>query len=322
MYRRRQKDSPRPRQAAAAKRCDGEIKRAASYNSGLSKAGKAPADVVQKMAVMAARNWKDQKDALVWNNLQYAEKMAGGPIGDLQSQKVWSQLKDEQEIRIVEHGQVGGLGTKKITGRKHIPYSAGDIAASMFDRKTGVPESVNIGKVTFQSCYAGVGGDSSLVSGMAAELARHGRKNVPVEGRTGIAFGFEGMGEETAETSTEAYAWRNPGAELLYQSRGLDASPHGQEMGLKAYFDAMYSLQNEVTQRTRIKIFKDVGKYNDPWTLVDKSEKEWDKLDPEKRGKLVAFEMAKYWENLIVLMGNMGGFKPPEKAVVELPKKK
>lgn len=258
--------------------------------------GRNTSDVCQRMAVMASDNWKDQKDALVWNNLQYAEKMAGGPIGDLKSHKVWRKLEDGEEVRIVEHGQVGGLGAKKRFLQKSKPYTARDIAGSMFARKTGVPDDIKIGRITFQSCYAGAGGNGSLVSGMAAELARYGRVGVPVEGRTGIAFGFEGIGEKTAETAADR--------------------------GKQAYLQAMLALQHETTLTTNVNIFKSQWTYNDPWILIGKTSKQWKKMDASQRGKEVAFEMKGYWKKVDALMTQMGGFKAPKDAIKEVISKK
>lgn len=321
IYRRDGKDSGRASRAAtgaAAQKKNGRSGDMAFVdNRGLSPvtlpvtlSPEGSTNVHQRMAVMAVENWKDQTDPLVWNNLQYAEKKAGGPIGDMQDNRVWKKKKKGRvrEIRIVEHGEKGGLGGAKF-------YTASDIANSMFAPDTGIPKAVSIEKITFQSCYAGVGGKDSLVSEMAGELASHGRKGVSVEGRTGVAFGFKGMGEKTAKTSTGAYTWHNPHAEKEYRSLGWENSPHGNEKGVKAYFDAMFSLQNEKTRGTKVNIFKGIGIYNDPWILAGKSAAKWKTLNPSKRGKLVAYQMAKYWKKLATLMESMGGFKPPEDAI-------
>ncbi len=323
MYRRRRKNQIRNKQAAAVVHNSKGRRAAAPIGDNRGTTATGPFTVLQRMAVMAAKNWQDQKDPLVWCNLQYAEQSAGGPIGDLQDNTVWdAQTKGEiKEIRMVEHGQERGLGTKAV-GK---PYTAKDIAKSMFAPATGVPKSVKIGKVTFQSCYAGAG-KSSLVSEMAAELADHGREGIPVEGRTGIAFGFEGMGEETAETSEGSnYKWRNKDAKKTFDSK---KNLKDSELGLRAYLDAMYTLRNETTRTTGVNIFAKPGDpdnpwdYNKPWTLARKNETEWNLLSASDRGKLVAFQLAKYWEKLVILMGSYGGFKPPEDAIKRLISKK
>jgi len=317
MYRQKSKAREKKSRAAAKTQSGSDgVQRVLGFldNRGLSP--DFPSNVAQRMAVMAAKDWQAQEDTLVWNNLRYAQKEAGGPIGDLLSHRVWNQLKDMEEIRIVEHGEVGGLG-KKNTEES---YKAGDIADSMFAPSTGVPKGMKIGKVTFQSCYAGAGGKSSLVNTMASELGKHGREGVAVEGRTGIAFGFEGMGEETAKTSKwPTYKWRNKQAKKEFLSRGYTFF---EEKGLKAYLDSMFTLQNEETQTTNERIFKDLWDYNDPWILVGKSRPEWEKLNAADRGKMVAFQMEKYWEKLVILMGSLGGFKPPKGAIKKVISKK
>ncbi|MBN2487714.1 MAG: DUF4157 domain-containing protein [Methanosarcinaceae archaeon] len=264
-------------------------------------------EVTQKMAVMAVDNFNDQEDPLVWNNIENAVSKATGPIGDLRDNKVWDQLDNNEEIRIVEHGEV-----RKVGGLK-----ADKIAGSMFTPPNELPVGNKIGKITFQSCYAGVSGGifkGSLVSDMVGELKDKGQTNIPVEGRTGIAFGFKGMGEATAETSKGKYVWHNRGAKTKF----TNDLPGTHEKGLKAYCEAMYELQNSKTKTTNKDIFDtpfEFFGYQEPWELLDITEIAWNALNVDERSNKVAEEMETYWKDLKEKMEGFGGFKPPEKAI-------
>ena len=247
--------------------------------------------VIQRMAVMAADNMNDQKDPLVWNNLSYAEDQAGTPIGDLKTNKVWDQLKNNEAIRIVGHGSKDN----KIEG-----FTAVDIATSM---KTTLPKDKVIKEVTFQSCHAGEKGISgTLVGDMKQELEAMNRHNVKVKGRTGIAFGFKGMGGKTAATTKGKYTFKNAPLKGKFPNKSD---------GFKAYRDAQYEYQNATTKNTKVPIFpKYLYQYNEPWKLVGKSKKIWDKWSPSKRGKKVSEEMSDYWAKAKAFMAKRGGFKP------------
>ena len=91
--------------------------------------------IMQRMAVMTVGNLASQKDSLVWSNLDYAVKQAPGQIGDLNTNKVWDQLDDNEEIRLVEHGEVQKIGNA----------SASDIATSMFTLPKKIPAKKKIG---------------------------------------------------------------------------------------------------------------------------------------------------------------------------------
>jgi len=240
------------------------------------------------MAVMAVDNFDSQRDALVWNNLEFAVQQAGGPIGDLQSHKVWNQLGDKEEIRIVEHGE-----EKKVGGK-----SAEQIADSMKTDPAKLPGNVSIGGVTFQSCYAGVdGGKGSLVSDMRDELRKMKRYGVPVKGRKGIAFGFKGMGEATAKTGSStlfAYKWKDKTAEQEYNAMFSGK----REYGLEAYCEAMWELQNEKTKISKKYIFRQPFSfcgYCEPFELLGVDETHWNQLDAGTRSERIASEMEDYW---------------------------
>jgi hypothetical protein len=254
--------------------------------------------VFQRMAVMAVDDMNQRKDPLVWNNLQYAVTQSGPPVGDLKTNKVWSDLTGKQEIRIVEHG-----GVKKI-GRK----SAGQIANSMkpdLDRNSN-SSAPEIRKVIFQSCYSGVdGGNASLASEMKGELEEMGQGQASVVGRKGIAFGFAGMGEKTARTDTAPYHWKNPEALELCKRRGLDEDPHWNEYGLQAYYDAMYTLRKAKT-KSKNDVFESTFQYNKPWKLIGKSEEQWNDMNEEKRRTEISDEMAPYWKQLKSKMTGWG----------------
>ncbi len=269
--------------------------------------------VIQRMAVMTVDDFNNQKDPLVWNNLKYAETQATGPIGDLQTNKVWDQLDDNEEIRLVEHGEVKKIGN----------VSASDIAASMLNEPNKIPDNKAIGGITFQSCYAGVnGGGGSLVTDMADELKKMGRSGVTINGRTGIAFGFKGMGEQTAETDQSPYVWINSLAKIEFQKHLASSSSHANEKGFQAYFDAMWELRSKKTNTTNKNIFKRLFTYNDPWEMLNVSKIYWNTMTPQDRAANVADEMEDYWKNLSVSMAAKGGFKPDRNAVVSAVSKK
>jgi hypothetical protein len=248
----------------------------------------------QRMAVMAATDMDKQKDTLVWNNLDYAVEKAGGPVGDLSAHMVWSQLKDNEEVRIVEHGAVGSVGG----------YSAETIRESM--QRGNLPKGTirRIAKVVFQSCYSAMpGGAGSLVSDMQDELKQVDQDNVPVEGRAGIAFGFKGMGEEVAKTTTGTYTWTNPKAEAYYIKHLGLGGVHGAEEGRKAYIDAMYTLRKERTKDTKRKIFKKPFVYNDPWKIIKLSKRKWNQLSEADKRTKISEQMEPYWKKLATTMG-------------------
>lgn len=261
--------------------------------------------VMQRMAVMAVDNMNDQTDSLVWNNMQYAAQQAGGPIGDMRDNKVWNQLDDMDNIRIVEHGE-----EKKVGGK-----NANEIALSMTTGANKLPNNKAIGEITFQSCYAGVdGGQGSLVSDMALELKSRGLSGIPIKGRTGIAFGFEGLGEETATTTKNSYSWNDPKAERRYR-KTIGEKEHG----LEAYCEVMWELRQEKTKISNQYIFESPFAfcgYRKPWKLIKVKKTIWDMLDASTRSVRVSSEMEDYWDKVKTRMQQYGGFKPNDEALI------
>jgi hypothetical protein len=311
----------------------GQVNQEAKTNLQRSRgSGQSLEGTVQRMAVVAADDMNSVTDALVWTNLRNAEEKAGGPIGDLKTNQVWDQLKSGDAIRIVGHGSKD----KKIEG-----FTAAQIAQSMKTKPHKLPryknrKEVKIKEVTFQSCHAGekvAGILGTLVGDMKNELETMERHNVPVKGRTGIAFGFKGMGEATAETKTGAYPWEKA-AETHYKNY-LPADwfdPNSKvSFGLRAYFDAMYQCKDFKTATTNVDIFENVPEkplklpgtgYRKPWILAGKTKADWDdlKLDPktpDAKGALVSSEMAPYWAAIKTVMNARGGFKPDAQAITE-----
>ena len=299
---------------------------------GIRGSGQTLEGTVQRMAVVAADDMNSVTDALVWTNLRNAEEKAGGPIGDLKTKKVWNKLKSGDAIRIVGHGSKD----KKIEG-----FTAAQIAQSMKTKPYKLPryknrKEVKIKEVTFQSCHAGekvAGILGTLVGDMKNELETMERHNVPVKGRTGIAFGFKGMGEETAETKTGAYPWE-AAAETHYRKYlPLDYFDPNSKVsyGLRAYFDAMYQCKDFKTATTNMDIFENVPEkplklpatgYREPWIIAGKAKADWDdpKVNPktpEDKGALVSTEMAPYWAQIKTVMNARGGFKPEAQAITE-----
>jgi hypothetical protein len=271
----------------------------------------ATSKAIQKMAVMAVKDMDAQEDALVWNNIEYAVSKATAPIGDLEKNKVWDQLKDKEEIRIVEHGEVqkvGGIG-------------AATILDSMFKDPKKIPVDKKIGGITFQSCYAGVvgGTGSSLVSDMKVGLQNLAAQvtGVPVKGRTGIAFGFKGLGEATAKTSTGKYKWTSKTAKKKYIKEVNDP-----EDGYQAYCEVMYKLQKKKTKISKQKIFETPfdfrDLYREPWDLIGETKKDWDKMSATERSTRVAADMEDYWKQVNKRMVKYGGFKAVKAEITEI----
>ena len=279
--------------------------------------GQPLAGVVQLMAVLADDDLNAEDDPLVWNNLRFAETTAGGPIGDLKNNKVWDQLTNDKPIRLVAHGEEDKPET-----------SEGVTSQEIFDSMTTgshtlpLPTDIKIGEVTFQSCYAGklLVGTDSMVNDMKNLLDAGGYTGVPVKGRTGIAFGFKGMGEKTATTTTGTYKWgtywfKKEAAKKYYTGKGYDVST--MEDGAKAYYEAMWVYRDKKTRKSpKVKIFPSGPPvYNTPWRLAgikdaDKGLK-WDNETPSKRGEMVAEQMQDYWKKVSSFMEKRGGFKPP-----------
>jgi hypothetical protein len=299
---------------------------------GIGGSGQTLEGTVQRMAVVAADDMNSVTDALVWTNLRNAEEKAGGPIGDLKTNKVWSQLKSGDAIRIIGHGSKD----KKIEG-----FTAAQIAQSMKTKPNKLPryknrKEVKIKEVTFQSCHAGeqvAGILGTLVGDMKNELETMERHNVPVKGRTGIAFGFKGMGEATAETKTGAYPWEKA-AQTHYKNylpRDWFDPNSKVSFGLRAYFDAMYQCKDFKTATTNVDIFENVPEkplklpgtgYRKPWVLAGKTKADWDDPQvnpktPEAKGALVSSEMVPYWAAIKTVMNARGGFKPDAQAITE-----
>jgi hypothetical protein len=154
-----------------------------------------------------------------------------------------------------------------------------------------------------------VGGKGSLTSDMKDELEKIGQKSVPVEGRNGIAFGFEGMGEATSETDKGPYKWDDPDAEKECKKQNIDKSKHWNEFGFKAYFDAMYKLRGEKTKYYGINIFEKSLVYNKPWVLDGISKGEWEILGEGNKRRKMSMQMAPYWAKLKDTMVKFKGFK-------------
>ncbi len=245
---------------------------------------------VQRMAVAATDNIANVTDALVWNNLEHGQTKAGGPVGDLKANLVWSQLKRGEEVRIVGHGTetTGQLSAEiKMHDAKDIKDS---MTAGGLDAKKN-PKAPKLTKLIFQSCFAGkkrkVG--QNLIQEMTAALTDIGQSNVDVYGRPGIAFGFKGMGGKTAKSK-------------------------------KAYFETMAVMQsrNPLT-KGGVYIFKAKDKYNDPWMMVKTSKKKWDTWTTVEKMGRIAMEMEDYWKGFNTEMEKRKGFfKKPEDAIKEL----
>lgn len=259
--------------------------------------------VLQKMAVMAVDNYDDQEDSLVWDNLHFAVSEVGAPVGDLTSHKVWDQAKDGEKIRIIEHGERGEVGGK----------SATVIANSMFNSGKVIPPKTKIDRVDFQSCYAG-SGKSSLISEMAQELTNAGFSGVPVSGRTGIAFGFKGMGEKTARDDHSAYVFNDINAKKCAKIN------KAKEFGLKAFIDAMFVNKNAQTKHTNVDVFenKSPPTYNPPWVLIGKTKMEWDSMKQKERRRLVSSNLTDYWTSIDSFMKSKNAFKSLDKEKKEV----
>lgn len=235
--------------------------------------------VLQKMAVMAVDNYGDQADSLVWDNLHFAVSEVGAPVGDLQDHLVWNQAKKGEKIRIIEHGEPQKVGGK----------TASDIANTMLDDVNGIPAG-NVSSIEFQSCYAG-SGVSSLVSEMAKKLSEKGHKGIPVSGRTGIAFGFKGMGAKTARDDE-------------YQQTGY-------EYGEVAYHSAKMTYKDAKTKWTNVDVFGDKNAltYNPPWILIGKTKDEWDSMKQRNKRRLVSSNLSDYWTAINGFMVSCNAFK-------------
>jgi hypothetical protein len=234
---------------------------------------------VQRMVVAATDNIANVTDPLVWNNLEHAQTKAGGSVGDLKTNLVWSQLKRGEEVRIVGHGTetTGELGAGKIM------HDAEDIKDSMVADGLNTPNAPKLSKLIFQSCFAGkkrkVG--QNLIQEMTAALTAIGQSNVDVYGRPGIAFGFKGMGGKTAKSK-------------------------------KAYSVTMEVIQSRNPQtKGKVYIFKAKDTYNNPWLLVKTSKRKWETWPIDKKMNEVANQMEEYWRDFNTEMEKRKGFLKP-----------
>ncbi|UCG55312.1 MAG: DUF4157 domain-containing protein, partial [Dehalococcoidia bacterium] len=264
-----------------------------------------PDGSVQRMAIIVADDMNDETDTLVWNNLENAKREAGGPVGDLSAHKVWDQLGKNEAIRLVGHG--------KEDKPEIVPdIKTTDIVKSMTEgtETLDTPDNVKIKEVTFQSCYAGIGPVNTMVGEMKDLLEGKGYHGVTVKGRTGVAFGFKGMGEKTGETTKGGTYIKDPGALNFYTVNYPDIL--NEDKGTQVYCEAMYLCRNYKTKTTNVDIFKTPFEpcgYNDPWYIIKISEPEWDTWTASKRSKFVAREMEPYWKEVKRIMKGGGGFK-------------
>lgn len=229
-----------------------------------------PKCIIQKMAVMACDNMNEESNALVWNNLEYAKSEAPGAVGDCGANKVWKFLNDNEQIRLVHHGNRQGL----ING-----HDAGYIFNSMFHVEgESIPSGRKIGKVIFQSCFAGV--DGGVAQGLSSLLQQiPEQKDVQVEGRTEVAFGFRGMGENTGEENKYDTVLNE-----ILSKPAINKTKSGRPVLLPR------------------------GKYCFPWDIVGVSKEVWDGYSPDVKMEEIASEMAPYWETVKTMMEQRGAF--------------
>jgi len=234
---------------------------------------------VQRMVVAATDNIDNVTDPLVWNNLEHAQTQAGGPVGDLKTNLVWSQLKRGEEVRIVGHGTET---TGELSAAKEL-HDAKDIKDSMVADGLNAPNAPKLSKLIFQSCFAGkklqIG--QNLIQEMTAALTDIGQSNVDVYGRPGIAFGFKGMGGKTAKSE-------------------------------KVYSETMEVMQSRNPQtKGGVYIFKAKDTYNDPWMIVKTSKRKWETWPIDKKMNEVANQMEEYWRDFNTEMEKRKGFLKP-----------
>ncbi|MFC1968534.1 DUF4157 domain-containing protein [Chloroflexota bacterium] len=296
--------------------------------------------VVQRMVVAAADDIGKVTDPLVWNNLNWAISQAGGPIGDLTNNRVWIKGPPEEvkEVRIVGHGSEKGHLTAEsdIGTTKAKEYYAEDIKDSMLQDRLNLPDRPRLKRIVFQSCHAGEKNPTSLVEEMGKELTKIGQKGVEVTGRTGIAFGFKGMGGATAKSSTGTYIFPKdsrtkkmikkhlPYTASVISTWVQDPSKNFSD-GLKAYFEAE-TIHIDYKTKSGENIFQTPfgfpPKYNEPQKLANRTEYQWKMLTPRVRASLVAKEMEDYWKDMKATMTALGGFKTdPNKAIKNITSK-
>ena len=262
--------------------------------------------IIQRMAVMAVNNMDEQKDLLVWNNMEHATAAAPGAVGDLGVHKVWNQLHENEEIRLVEHG---GKNDKDHEGpEKQLIgiVSANDIVTSMTTAENSIPKYPKI-RIVFQSCYAGING---LIEQVCRLLKGKGYPGVEVEGRTGVAFGFKGMNRSGCVGVGVGVGGRDVANE--------EATTNSD--GETAYSDFV---KKSIQDGRFGHLFKR-NWYGKPWKIIPVEDmcagieeeistadpKEiWNKLGPEKKMELVAKEMEEYWAACSEYIRKEKGFK-------------
>lgn len=263
--------------------------------------GESKRGIAQRMAVITVPDMNQEEDLLVWDNMEHASVAAPGAIGDLGSNKVWDRLGEDEEIRLVHHG-------KETDKDKHLigNVSAQDIVNSMNSPECRIPDFGHIKKIVFQSCFAGTNGLIEQMKNLLDPI----RSDIPIEGRTGIAYGFKGMSNPTVpeDESTERQIEREeatttPAGRAAYKDY-MDTHHDAQTKSGLNLFD--YELCTDGKQHSF---------YKKPWEILpletmksrlDSTADEhlstledprsvWNSLKPEVKMQLVANEMVPYW---------------------------
>ena len=272
--------------------------------------------IIQRMAVMAVNNMDEQEDLLVWNNMEHATAAAPGAVGDLGVHKVWNQLHENEEIRLVEHGGENNSKNKKLEFNKKLigNVSAKQIVESMVNEPNELKKKKLMGnKIILQSCYAASNG---LIDQIQLLLSIYGYEGFVVEGRTGMAFGFKGMNKQEGETERQIMneeVTTNWFGDVLYDWLIAYFKEEEGKSGRKIFITA--DEQGELIDQLQ---------YRKPWDVIpvekmreavaegddiDNPQEIWKRLSSEKKMEFVADEMEYYWQKISEIIGNFGGFK-------------
>ena len=151
----------------------------------------APGLVLQRMVLLPAGTADiDKGDLVVYNMIDYALNKVGGPIVSAWDNPNLKNLKETEELFVVEHGKPGRFDNPE----KNLiePTMVNKVIEALINPERGLPEGFK-GTIQVTACWAGVGVDQtpSVVAQIKSALTKAGFTGVTVLGAKGPTTGYQ-----------------------------------------------------------------------------------------------------------------------------------
>ena len=150
-----------------------------------------PGQVLQRLVLLPAGTADiDKGDLVVYNMIDYALDKVGGPVVSAWDNPNLKNLKEREELFVVEHGKPGRFDNPEKNFIK--PTIVKKVIDALIDPERGLPEGFK-GTIHVTACWAGVGVDQtpSVVAQITSALTKEGFTGVTVLGAKGPTSGYQ-----------------------------------------------------------------------------------------------------------------------------------